>query len=164
MEFEKQQGAKMARRIELKGVANALNACFVSRNNDFAGYWAIGQLKSFAIANSLSSIKFSLIEPNGEFNCNLQNYIVAHYSGILGYLLTKQQIPECWVIKAGILIDFNVHYKQAQLFHCSASGEPYRCCCEITDDTGRRYASIIYGRCQPHSAVKELKSSRKSTI
>ena len=35
----------MARRIEPRGIANAINGSFVSRNNDFAGYWTIGQLK-----------------------------------------------------------------------------------------------------------------------
>lgn len=35
----------MARRIELRGIANAINVSFVSRNNDYAGYWAIDQLK-----------------------------------------------------------------------------------------------------------------------
>jgi len=35
----------MARRSELKGIAIAINGSFVSRNNDFNGYWSIGQIK-----------------------------------------------------------------------------------------------------------------------
>lgn len=76
----------MARRIELRGIANALNESFVSRNNDFRGYWTIGQLKSFAIDNGLSSMEFSLNIPKTDSIFNLQNYIVRHYRGMLGHL------------------------------------------------------------------------------
>lgn len=151
----------MARRIELQGIANALNESFISRNNDFAGYWAIGQLKSFSINNTLSSIIFSLTAPATNTIFNLQNYIVLHYSKKLAYLLKKQQIPDCWVHKISITIDFSVNAKHEQLRDYPTSGEPFQCCCKITDDTGRVYTSIRYGRCQPHSRVNELKSFRK---
>ncbi|WP_152562854.1 MULTISPECIES: hypothetical protein [unclassified Serratia (in: enterobacteria)] len=154
----------MARRIELRGIANALNESFVSRNNDFRGYWTIGQLKSFAINNSLTSMAFSLTTSKPETSFNLQNDIVRHYAGRLEHLLRKQQIPDFWVSEASITIDFNVNAKHAQSYECSTSGEPFQCCCQIIDDTDRRYSSIIYGRCQPHSAVKELKSTRKLTV
>ena len=153
----------MARRIELRGIANALNESFVSRNNDFRGYWTIGQLKSFAIDNGLTSMEFSLTIPKTDTIFNLQNYIVRHYTGMLGHLLRKQQIPDIWVGEASITIDFNVNAKHAQLHECSTLGDPFQGCCRIIDDTGRRYSSIIYGRCLPHSAVKELKSNRELT-
>ncbi|MEI1646422.1 hypothetical protein QJN88_22845, partial [Escherichia coli] len=43
------QGIAMARRIDLHEIVYVLNGSFVSRNNDFRGYRAIGQLKSLAI-------------------------------------------------------------------------------------------------------------------
>ena len=46
------QGIAMARRIDLHEIVNALNGSFVSRNNDFRRYGAIGQLKSLAICIS----------------------------------------------------------------------------------------------------------------
>ncbi len=51
----------MARRVELRGIANALNESFVSRNNDFKGFWTIGQLKLLAINNNLSAMLFPLV-------------------------------------------------------------------------------------------------------
>lgn len=83
----------MARRIELQGIANALNGSFISRNNDFEGYWAIGQLKSLATNNSLSSITFSLTAPTTNTIFNLQNYIVWLYSNKLESLLKKTTNP-----------------------------------------------------------------------
>ncbi|EAA8388585.1 hypothetical protein OZ379_003129 [Salmonella enterica] len=151
----------MARRIELQGIVNALNGSFVSRNNDFSGYWAIGQLKSFAIESGLNSMSFSLIIPNTDCISHLQRYIVHYYTGMLEDLLRKQQIPHFWVNDASIMLDFKVDEENAWLHECSTLGEPFKCGCQIIDDTGRSYSSIIDGRCLPHSVMRELKSTRK---
>lgn len=157
------QGIAMARRIELHGIVNAINGSFVSRNNDFRGYWAIGQLKALAIDTGVTSMRFSLI-PKTDTISSLQRYIVYHYTGMLEDLLRKQQIPDFWVNEANIMLDFGANVENTWLHECSTSGEPFQCCCQITDDTGRSYSSIIGGRCLPHSAMKELKSTRKSTM
>lgn len=154
----------MARRIELQGIVNALNESSISRNNDFRGYWAIGQLKLFAIDNGLTAVEFSLTLPKTDSCFSLENYIVRHYVNMLGELLRKQRIPEIWVREVSITIDFKVNAKHVQLHEYPASGEPFQCCCQIIDDVGRRYCSIIYGRCRPHSAERELKSGRKLTV
>lgn len=154
----------MARRIELRGIANALNESFVSRNNDFKGFWTIGQLKLLAINNNLTTMEFFLTSPKSDPHFNLRHYVVLHYAGMLGHLLSKQQIPDIWVSEASITIDFNINAKHRQLNECSTSGEPFQCCCQIIDDTGRCYSSVVYGRCQAHSSVKELKSTRKLTV
>ena len=147
----------MARRIELRGIANALNESFVSRNNDFKGYWTIGQLKLLAINYNLTTMDFSLTPPKSAPYFNLIHYVELHYAAMLGHLLRKQQIPDIWVSEASITLDFNVNAKHEQLNKCSTSGEPFQCCCQIIDDTGRGYSSVVYGRSQVHSSVKELK-------
>lgn len=147
----------MARRIELRGIANALNESFVSRNNDFKGYWAIGQLRLFALNNNLITMDFLLTPPKSAPNFNLIHYVELHYAVMLESLLRKQQIPDTWVSEASITLDFNVNAKNEQLNKCSTSGEPFQCCCHIIDDTGRGYSSVVYGRSQVHSPVKELK-------
>lgn len=147
----------MARRIELRGIANALNESFVSRNNDFNGYWTIGQLKLLAINNNLTTMDFLLTTPKSAPNFNLIHYVELHYADMLERLLRKQQIPDTWVSEASITLDFNVNAKNEQLNKCSTSGEPFQCCCQIIDDTGRGYSSVVYGRSQVHSSVKELK-------
>ncbi|HFF9830066.1 hypothetical protein V6307_05025 [Serratia marcescens] len=151
----------MARRIELQGIANALNESFVSRNNDFKGYWAIGQLKLLAINNKLTTIDFFLTPPKSLPHFNLRHYVELHYVGMLGHLLRKQQIPDIWVSEASITLDFNVNAKHEQLNKCSTVGEPFQCRCQIIDDTGRCYSSVVYGRSQVHSSVKELKRLEK---
>ncbi|HGY8407389.1 TPA: hypothetical protein ACNTEZ_005223, partial [Escherichia coli] len=76
----------------------------------------------------------------------------------------KQQIPDFWVNEASIMLDFGANVGNTWLHECSTLGEPFQCCCQITDDTGRNYSSIIGGLCLPHSVMKELKSTRKSTM
>ncbi|POW55637.1 hypothetical protein C3408_17180 [Candidatus Pantoea alvi] len=150
----------MAHRSELKGIANALNGSFVSRNNDFRGYWSIGQLKSLAIDMGLTAMVFPLDRSEAAAGYHLQSYMVQHYAGMLERLLIKQHIPGYWVSEAIIMIDFKADAKHAGLNDYSASGEPYCCTCQITDDSGRNYSSIIYGRCLRHSVKHELKSTR----
>ena len=150
----------MARRIELRGVVNALNESFVSRNNDYKGFWTIGQLKLLAINNNLAAMDFFLVPSKNSQGFNLRNYVVLHYADMLRHLLSKQKISDNWVSEASIRIDFNVNAKHGELDNCLTSGALFQCCCQMTDDIGRIYASVIYGRCQAHSSVKELKSTR----
>lgn len=60
------------------------------------------------------------------------------------------------------MIVFNANAEQAGSYGYTTSGEPFQCTCQITDDIGRDYASITYGRCLPHSVLHELKSTRNS--
>ncbi|MCM7587874.1 hypothetical protein M8S10_03460 [Enterobacter chuandaensis] len=154
----------MARRVELRGIANALNESFVSRNNDFKGFWTIGQLKLLAINNNLSTMVFPLTPPESDPHCNLGHYVVLHYSAMLAHLLRKQLIPDLWISEASITIDFNVNAEHKHLNECSTSGEPFKCHCQIIDDIGRSYSSVVYGRCRAHSSVQELKSTRKLAV
>ena len=152
----------MARRCELKGIVNALNGSFVSRNNEFGGYWSIGQLKLLALNGGLTSLAIPLSMSEANTPYDLQRYTVHRYANLLESLLNKQQIPCFWVCKAVIMIDFNANAEHARSFEHTTVGEPFQCTCQITDDLGRDYSSINYGRCLPHSVERELKSTRNS--
>jgi hypothetical protein len=153
----------MARRRELKGIANAINESFVSRNNDFKGYWSIGQIKSLALDNGLTSMTFPLMLPKTNPTSGLRSYTVCHYANMLKRLLNKQKLPNSWVSNAVIEIDFNPNVELAQMYEYSTGGETFQCSCKITSDTGQDYTSIIYGRCWPHTVAQEFKSTRNSS-
>lgn len=150
----------MARRKELKGITHSLNGSFVSRNNDYNGFWSIGLLKRFAINQRSESIKFTFPMDTITANSVLINDIGHRYTVMLADLLLKQQLPDSWVKDAGIVIDFYTKDEAAQSGEHLTSGDPFKCLCQITDDRGRDYSSIIYGRCLPHSARRELRSNR----
>ncbi|EKM0364880.1 hypothetical protein ACRXLK_001027 [Cronobacter turicensis] len=153
----------MARRRELKGIANAINESFVSRNNDCKGYWSIGQIKSLTLNNGLTSMTFPLMLSKANPTSGLQNYTACHYANMLKSLLKKQKLPNFWVNNAVIEIDFNPNVELAQLYEYTTSGELFQCSCQITSDAGRDYTSIIYGRCWPHAIAQEFKSTRNSS-
>ena len=150
----------MARRNELQGIANSLNGSFISRNNEFRGYWSIGQLKTFAMSSDKKIVRISIPTRNAYAHCELLNSIERHYARIFEKLLNKQKIPAFWVKEANIILDFGTIVNNSQLLECVTSGQPFRCECQITDDKGRTYSSIHYGRCLPHSSKRELRSTR----
>lgn len=150
----------MARRRELKGISHSLNSSFVSRNNDYNGFWAIGRLKRFAINQGLKSVTFTFPMPASGANFDLINDIEQRYTVMLADLILKQQLPDSWVKNAAIVIDFYTNDNAAQSAECHTSGDPFKCVCQITDDRGGDCSSIIYGRCLPHSPARELRSNR----
>lgn len=150
----------MARRKELKGIAHSLNGSFVSRNNDYNGFWTIGLLKLFAINQGLKSVTFTFPMHTTRANFALINDTGHRYTLMLAALILKQQLPHSWVKNAGIVIDFYTNDEAAQSAEYHTSGDPFKCLCQITDDSGCDYSSIIYGRCLPHSPARELRSNR----
>ncbi len=150
----------MARRREFKGIANALNSSFVSRNNDFHGYWSLGLLKHFAIRHRFTSVGIALPETRLEASEALIDHLVRYYTSMLTKLLNKQRIRPDWVSNVEIIVDFRPRGVDTALIEGAASVEPFACHCKITDDRGRHYASTLYGRCWMHSAKKESRSTR----
>ncbi|MEQ9721306.1 hypothetical protein ABQG65_08930 [Yersinia alsatica] len=147
----------MARRKELMGIANGLIGSFNSRNNDINGYWAIGQLKSFAISNELKSIYFDLWPPGSTTSVRLVSKVNRNYTIKLLALLSAQKISLDWIKKVTIAIQFiDVTPTSLEIFRFSL-GEFYRCTCEITNDNGNYYVASDYGFCLPHSQSEELK-------
>lgn len=152
----------MARRIELQGIANSFNTSFISRNNDFKGYWAIGQLKLFTLNNGIHTMEFSFPTKATHSTLELLNYTKCHYSRMLEQLLKKQKIPSSWVKEASITLDFHTAVEDSLLPECSAFGSPFSSLCQIIDDKGHIYSSLLYGRCLPHSPLREWRSTRNS--
>ncbi|WBM72573.1 hypothetical protein OH773_10200 [Buttiauxella sp. WJP83] len=151
----------MARRTELRGIANSLNGSFVSRNNEFGGYWSIGQLKLFVAERGLTSVGFSFPMHKHNTSVDLMNHIARRYTSLLAELLMIQRLPDSWVKDVIITVDFDTPVEATQLHDIPTVGEPFKCLCQIVDDNGRLYSSAIYGRCQPHSTAKELRSLRE---
>ncbi|WP_145500018.1 hypothetical protein [Yersinia bercovieri] len=149
----------MARRKELVGVAQGLINSFNSRNNDFEGYWAIGQLKSFATRKGLETMTFNLLSAESVADESLISKVTNNYYAKLYALLKSQCLPTNWVMNATITIQFNgVTPLQSEVFRYSL-GEFYCCSCEVIDDSGKSHTANAYGFCLPHSPYKELKRS-----
>ena len=150
----------MARRTELKGIANSFNSSFVSRNNDYNGYRSVGLLKLYAIERGLTSVRFTFLPHNSDDSFVLIKDITQPYSRLFIHLLEKQQIPAAWVKEVSIMIDFATQDKADRSVISPSSGQLFKSLCQIVDDQHRLYSSAVYGQCLLHSAARELRSTR----
>ncbi len=96
----------MTRRRELNGIAGNLPGSFVSRNNDVAGYWAIGKLCALALQTANGAISIELLNkrltpPSPELEPMLDQYKARLVSS-----LEKRSFSLDLVIAAEVLIAF----------------------------------------------------------
>jgi hypothetical protein len=150
----------MARRSELKGIANSLAGSFVSRNNDVDGYWALGKL--YLHAKNAPSPRVS-VELTPVHNARVEEpnaAIAGEYRRILERLFRKQRLKIEWLANATILIEFESPNAKPRFFYRQGPGRAFLCTVTITDDRDRRYESSIPGWCWTHDPTMEIQSTR----
>jgi hypothetical protein len=150
----------MARRKELGSIASGLAGSFNSRNNDVDGYWGIGKLYKFALADDTKEVEFELIDKKislktSDFDC----MIAAYRDKFLGYL-SGRHIPIDWVSSVKISVSFECESMPKEHNWRSALGKPCLIKCDISDDKGRHHIAFAYNVCRPHDPKKENKSNR----
>ena len=153
----------MARRSELQGIANSLNGTFISRNNDYKGYWAIGMIKNFALEKNFSSVSFSFPAQKTIASLDLLKNIESRYTTKLADLLMKQGLKSSFIENVSITLFFDGeinHLVKHDSHNTQDNGDPFKSYCHVTDDNGRTYSSTLYGLCRPHSAENEFQSTR----
>jgi hypothetical protein len=144
----------MSRRKEFKGIVNNLVVSLNSRNNHHLGYWAIGQLCSFAEEKGVTTITLSVME--NQINPETQKFS-ALFSSIKHVILTQlksHKMPEQWLAKAIFSISFNQQADE-KIHRFFNRGKPYICQLTLTSDLGRSYTSKSGGYCEPHDPQRE---------
>ncbi|NVJ61071.1 MAG: hypothetical protein HWE27_11820 [Gammaproteobacteria bacterium] len=146
----------MGRRIELKAVVNDLCQSFSSRNNDFKGYWAVGQLYSVALGNGVDNIKVDIIGNKVEPNHSSIIGIVETYKKRIFRQLSSRGIAERWVASANVEYWFETEVNRK--FHSEFGvGKPYIGQLTIETDLGRLYLGWFGGRSRPHDPNIEIR-------
>ena len=150
----------MSRRRELNGIAGNLVGSFVSRNNDVAGYWAIGKLCALAPRTVNGEISIELLTKrltpySPEFDPMLD-----HYAARLVSSLEKRSFPLQLVTAAEVLIAFGGSFKSGPLMSHPRGAVPFRCTVTLTDDVHRRHVAQQSGEVWPHDPRRESKSGR----
>lgn len=148
----------MARRKELKSIANDLISSFISRNNDVNGYWGIGKLYSFMLEQEELKIEIDLIErsispQNIEFAKIISIYSEWLQTQVENRGLKNEYLKSAKMELLGFSNDFTSH---------DAYFAPHRINCNmvIEDDRGQKYSISKSVRCRAHNSTKELKSTR----
>lgn len=147
----------MARRKQLKGISGNLAHWCISRNFDSEGYWAIGQLYSFAKerrTNEISlNLKNKIITPTpekGRFTLAV-NLLVAVFLNDL----ESNETPKEWLSEANITFKFNTEYQHKYHLWGLATGEPFVCSVSIKTDLGKIYINESGCNVWPHNPKKE---------
>ncbi|MEO3879474.1 hypothetical protein [Rheinheimera fenheensis] len=148
----------MARRKQLKGVAGNIVQWCLSRNFDYQGYWAVGQLYAYAQENGTNECVISLVNEHvqSELSGVMFSETIKLLSRILQRDLESLKIPDWWVKDAKVTFTFNTDYqKKYHLWACGLGGTPAMCHVEITTDLGKTYTKAGGCNVWVHNPEKE---------
>jgi hypothetical protein len=143
----------------LTNIAAGLCGSFISRNNDLAGYWAIGKLCSLAAqcaqsTASLDLLALSIQPPSLEFEPVLKDYRC-----LLQKLVSRSGIRIEEITAAYIAVDFLPQPWPRAVYYKQQWGEQFRVTVTIRAD--RRPDGIISqaGYCRLHDPDRERRRS-----
>jgi len=150
----------MSRRRELSGISGGLVNSFVSRNNDVAGYWAIGKLCSYSLQTGEKELSMDLLTkrirpPNPEFGPMLDKY-----AAWLVASLERQQFSLQVITAAEVRLSFDAQLGPDSMRSSMAGHFPFRCTVTLTDDLGRGHVGRLSGFVLPHDPRRETQSTR----
>ena len=148
----------MTRRKQLKGVAGNLARWCLTRNFDYKGYWAVGQLYGDAEINKTDEVVINLVKdfvPNDAIGVKFSEAIHL-MSGVFNKDIKSLEIPRWWVKDATVIFKFNTEYQHKCHFGASAlGGKPVTCIVQITTDQGNTYSKESGSNVWVHNQHKE---------
>ena len=145
----------------LRSVAHDVAQALISRNDDVAGYWALGQLLSYALSNKAASVVIDLT--CGESEPSLQgsplSVLPAQWSEVFWRNVANQRLQRANVDRASATISFG--FTKARHGTRGVDVEyPVTLQVSIQDDRGRMHSGSADVWCSPHDPKVELKSTR----
>ena len=153
----------MPRRRELKGITINFAKLLSGRNNDYLGYWAVGQLSLLVQRNSVESITLDLLTLSNSLDSHQMLEIFQQMKDELHRLLEAQKIPFVWVKSVSVEFSFNQEYQEKYHYWRSALGKHYLVAVEIETDLGHINKALEGGNVNPHDPSKEHRSNRLLT-
>ncbi|GLX76667.1 hypothetical protein tinsulaeT_00070 [Thalassotalea insulae] len=153
----------MPRRRELKGITINFAKLLSGRNNDYLGYWAVGQLFLLAQENNVESITLDLLALRNSLNSPQVFEMCQQMKAQLDRLLEAQNTPLEWVKSVSVEFSFNQEYQEKFHYWRSALGKHYLVAVEIETDLGYINKALEGGNVNPHDPIKEHRSNRLLT-
>lgn len=150
----------MSRRRELTGIANAVAGSFASRNNDFNGYWAVGQLYCRAMECGSLQVVIRLLPPDESNPCELIASVGEAYRTFLLAHLNRRGLPVSWVASATVEVQFESATPMPEFLRAYAGRQPFQCQVVLVDDLARERKATSSSWCSPHDPTRETQSTR----
>ncbi len=145
----------MPRRREFKGIVKNLAKFLSGRNNDYLGYWAVGQLFMLTQKHKVETISLDLINCKGDISSSLLDDMCQSMNSEMDRILNAHKLPNEWVKSVSVKFSFNQEYKEKYHYWRSALGKPYLVQVEIETDLGYVYKTTQGGNVKPHDPLRE---------
>ncbi|WP_462157742.1 hypothetical protein [Pseudoalteromonas sp. GB56] len=145
----------MPRRREFKGIVRNLAELLSGRNNDYQGYWAVGQLFTLAQEHGVDAISLDLINCKGDISSPLLVDMCQSMKSEMNRMLNAHKLPNEWVEAVSAKFSFNQEYQEKYHYWRSALGTPYLVHVEIETDLGYVNKATQGGNVKPHDPSKE---------
>jgi len=130
-------------RSRLKHCASGLLARFISRNNDYQGFWTLGVLYS-RVRVAPWRVEFNLISEDAYPNNKIAASVAAEQSAFLRAALSKQHVAWTSVKRATLTVQFNAGVRVG---YTGTEGEPFVCTLELESVAGHSATVSLVGRC-----------------
>lgn len=130
-------------RSRLKHGAAGLLARFISRNNDYQGFWTLGVLYS-TVRVAPWRVELNLISGDACPDNKIAVSVATDQSTWLRAALSKQHIAWHCVKRATLTVQFNAGVRGG---YAGTVGEPFVCTVELESVTGRSATVSFVGRC-----------------
>ena len=130
-------------RSRLKHGASGLLARFISRNNDYQGFWTLGVLYS-SVRASPWRVELNLISGDAYPTNKIATRVAAEQSTFLRAALSKQNVAWHSIKRATLTVQFNAG---VQVGYMGTRGEPFVCTVELESAAGQTAIVSLVGRC-----------------
>lgn len=141
----------MSRSARLKNIATGLCGSFAGRNNDLAGYWAIGKLRSLAE----SSVSINLLTKSMQPQSSKFAQMLEEYHLLLQKLAHRSGVPLEEITAANIFVDFSPQPWPRALYYQQQWGEQFLVTVTISADGRAEGINSHTGYCRPHDPARE---------
>jgi hypothetical protein len=147
---------RAVRRASLNNFAAGIASSFVSRNNDYDGYWALGQLRS--LSEQLSRSKFCIpLVPRVATHTLLLDAVASHYAVMLTRWFEAAGAHGDSIVEARIRVSFAIEVSALLPLFRSACGKPFACEVELLAASGKSTSAREVGYCWAHDPARETR-------
>ncbi|MGK5026293.1 hypothetical protein [Janthinobacterium sp. RB2R34] len=136
-------------RSRLKHCASGILARFISRNNDYQGFWTLGVLYG-TVRVAPWRVEFNLISGDACPDNKIAVSVATEQSAFLRAALAKQKVAWHCVKRATLTVQFNA---DVRVGYTDTVGEPFVCTVGLESIAGHSATVSFAGRCaawKPH--------------
>jgi hypothetical protein len=139
----------------LKGIAGGILGSFLSRNNDFDGYWGMGILRLLAQEHDVNAVCLDLLAGT----CTPPDHRGAEIARAHGLRFQRFLADSGLVRAAEITVSFGPF--NGRLPRQETYGTPFAASLVLSDNRGKAHRAEAAGWCGPHDPRRECRRAGK---